>query len=76
RNWLKNASKFLNKKEPEIHEKVNYNWSEFYQNILFKFLNLYQKQFEIDKYIGSITFMIGFSLKSNNKNQSGEKVNE
>ncbi|MHA1757648.1 MAG: hypothetical protein ACTSVV_12815, partial [Promethearchaeota archaeon] len=46
RNWLKNASKFLNKKEPEIHEKVNYNWSEFYQNILFKFLNSYQKQFE------------------------------
>ncbi|MHA1758259.1 MAG: hypothetical protein ACTSVV_15920, partial [Promethearchaeota archaeon] len=68
--------KFLNKKEPEIHEKVNYNWSEFYQNILFKFLNSYQKQFEIDKYIGSITFMIGFSLKSISKNQNGEKVNE
>ncbi|MGQ4876289.1 MAG: hypothetical protein ACP6IY_19685 [Promethearchaeia archaeon] len=64
RNWLANAYKYVNNVKNTDHNHISYNWSDLYHRAMLNFLKLYRKSPKFDKHIGSITFMISYTIKS------------
>jgi len=71
RNSVKEAQEIIKNKghmsnfaqDNQKIKSVGYKYSTLYQRILLKFIRSYNNDIKIDKYISSITFMLGYSYK-------------